>query len=132
MIHTQLSITKQTNIFLKLMSGETTGTHPMPVVLKSSRTVTECNSSTPEQTGWSCSRGAVRGGRELTGIVRKLSEQPADGDELVSDEFIEKAAGTNSLSQHGSTTHTHTIHRHRWSYFSFCLESLLTSIFFRH
>ncbi len=93
---------------LKLMSGETTGTHLMPVVLKSSRTVTGCNSSAPEQTDWSCSRGAVRGGRELTGIVRKLSERPADGDELVSDGFIEKAAGTNSLSQHGSTTHTHT------------------------
>lgn len=81
----------------------------MPAVLKSSRMVTVCNGSAPEQTGWSCSHEAVRGGRELTGIVRKLSEWPADGDEFVSDGFTEKAAGEKQLEPTQLyNTHTHT------------------------
>jgi len=90
-----------------------------------------CNGSAPEQTGWSCSHEAMRGRRELTGIVRKLSECPVDGDAFVSDGFIEKAAGANSLSQHGSTTRTHSPYidiliSHSVS------KSLFSSHFFRH
>lgn len=66
---------------------------------------------------------------ELTGIVRKLSERPAEGDELVSDGFIEKAAGANSLSQQDSTTHTHNTWKQTYHYTLFTILLLKVSFF---